>query len=366
MNPRLVAALAAIALGAGCSTLPNAGPSAAAMRSGRDVEVVKVTPALAAQAAAVESQAAGIGVAQALQALASPPVGQGFVFGPGASLRVTLWSVPPQLTSSPVPTAMPLGDFIVSSEGEVLLPYAGAIRLQGLSLAQAQDVIRRRYAALGMFQAPSIGIEAAASPRGAVIVTGAVGQPKVLAWPPQGLTLAEAVTQALGDGASLLGVAEDSADRTPAVRIAVLRTGMTPVELPVVAALEQSIELRPGDKVVVRKSAAVQVTVLGAGVKSDGVQGFAEEPPLSTVLARASGLDENVANNHAVFVLRQRRNDRPVLYDFSWDKAEGLIASRQFPLQNGDVVYVAAAPIISIERVINILFQLALPAQTLK
>ncbi len=115
-----------------------------------------------------------------------------------------------------------------------------------------------------------------------------------------------------------------------------------------------------------RKSAAVQVTVLGAGVKSDGVQGFAEEPPLSTVLARASGLDENVANNHAVFVLRQRRNDRPVLYDFSWDKAEGLIASRQFPLQNGDVVYVAAAPIISIERVINILFQLALPAQTLK
>jgi polysaccharide export outer membrane protein len=360
--------MAALVLGAGCSTLPNAGPSAAAMKRSQNVEVVKVTPELAAQAAADEAQAQQARTASAVHALAATPPAAStpFTFSPGASLKITLWSIPPQLTASAAPTATALGDFTVSAQGEILLPYVGAVHLHGLSLEQAQDLIRGRYAALRMFQAPSIGIEAASSPRGQVIVTGAVGQPKVLAWPPQGLTLAEAVTEALGDGAALLGVAEDSADRTPAVRIAVLRKGMAVVELPVSAALEQPIALQPGDRVVVRKSAAVQVTVLGAGVKADGVQGFAEPPVLSTILARASGLDSNVANNHAVFVFRQRAGARPVLYDFSWDKADGLIASRSFPLQTGDVVYVAEAPIVSIERVINILFQLALPAQTLK
>jgi len=360
--------MAVLAMGAGCSSLPAAGPSAATMKRSPDVEVVKVTPELAAKAAAAADQAEQARIAQAVQALsaAPPDAPQSFVFGPGSSLKVTLWSVPPQLTAAAAPTATPLGDFTVSAEGEIQMPYVGAVRLQGLDLDQAQALIRSRYAALRMFQAPSIGIEAASSPLGEVLVTGAVGQPKVLAWPPQGLTLAEAVTQALGDGAALLGLAEDSADRTPAVQVVVLRQGMAPVELPVSAALDDRIALRPGDKVVVRKGARVQVTVLGAGVKTDGLMGFAEPPALSSVLARASGLDSNVANNHAVFVFRQRPGARPVLYDFSWDKADGLIASRRFPLENGDMVYVAEAPIVSIERVINIFFQLAVPAATLR
>jgi polysaccharide export outer membrane protein len=362
------AGMAVLALGAGCSTLPAAGPSAAAMKRSHDVDVVKVTPELAAQAAAAADQAEQASIAAAVQALsAAPPAApQSFVFGPGSSLKVTLWSVPPQLTAAAAPTATPLGDFTVSAEGEIQMPYVGAVRLEGLGLDQAQALIRSRYAALRMFQAPSIGIEAASSPRGQVIVTGAVGQPRILAWPPQGLTLAEALTQALGDGATLLGVAEDSADRTPAVQVAVLRQGMAPVALPAAAALDRQIALRPGDKVVVRKAAEVQVTVLGAGVKTDGVMGFSEPPALSTVLARASGLDSNVADNHAVFVFRQRPGARPVLYDFSWDRAEGLIASHRFPLQSGDMVYVAEAPIVSIERVVNIFFQLAVPAETLR
>ena len=43
-----------------------------------------------------------------------------------------------------------------------------------------------------------------------------------------------------------------------------------------------------------------------------------------------------------------------------------MIASHRFPLENGDMVYVAEAPILSVQRVINILFQLALPAQVLQ
>ena len=73
------------------------------------------------------------------------------------------------------------------------------------------------------------------------------------------------------------------------------------------------------------------------------------------------------ANDHAIFILRRNTNGKkPTVYDFAWNKVDGLVAAQNFPLENGDVVYVAEAPIVSVQKAIGILFQLALPAQVLK
>ena len=107
--------------------------------------------------------------------------------------------------------------------------------------------------------------------------------------------------------------------------MAVLRDHASPAELPIAVALDHEIPLQPGDRIVVNKAPAVEVTVLGGGVQNNGVFGFAERPRLSDVLARASGLNSNAADNHAVFVFfRTPKGVRPILFDLAWNKAPGM------------------------------------------
>ncbi|HWW64824.1 MAG TPA: polysaccharide biosynthesis/export family protein [Sphingomonadaceae bacterium] len=360
------AALAPLLLATACGTLPGAGPSPGALKAAPDVDVVSVTPAMAEAMAAKEARAQADAVAHALDALGTTTTPPAFTFGPGAAMTLTLWSFSPKPGAEDGPQPTALGSHTVAADGTILLPYAGQVRLAGLTLGQAQAALTRRFEALGLFYKPSIAIDVGAVPQGSVLVTGAVGAPKSLAWPPQGLTLGEALTQALGDGNSLFGEGDATTTSATATRVAVLRGDRTVAELPIAAALEQKIPLRPDDRILVRKSPAVQVAVLGAGIQGNSVQRFAEVPTLTQVLGRAAGLNANSANDHAVFVLRRREGEKPVLYDFAWNKAQGVVAANSFPVENGDLVYVAEAPIISVQRVINILFQVALPAQVFK
>jgi polysaccharide export outer membrane protein len=340
------------------------------MKRGPDVEVVRMTPEAAARASMVADEAGNTAIDDALAKLRSTPAAAPLRFASGDVIDITLWSFSPwpgggNPLSSASPSAIPLGSYTLPADGAIILPYAGRVDLSGLTLAQAQDAISRRYAARGILESPTAMIKPASTPRRDILVTGSVGQPKALAWTPAGMTLAQALTQSLGDGNAVLGQG-DLSRADSAVRVAVLRGAAPPVELPIAVALEQRIPLQAGDRVVVRKAPALEVTVLGGGVRKDGVLGFSKQTMLSNVLAQASGLDSNTANDHAVFVLRRRPGDKPLLYDFAWNRAQGLVAAHQFPMEDGDLVYVAEAPIVSIQKVIGILFQLTLPAQVLK
>lgn len=364
-----LAATAALSL-AGCASLSGTGPSAGTMAKAPDVEIVDVTPAIATAARGTARTAAQSALAQALATLAAPAADAGYRVTPGDTLDVTLWSFSPwpgganPLTVAN-PGPIPLGAVTVQPDGTVALPYAGNVAVAGITLDAAQAAIARRYAALRILQKPTAALRAVASPAHDVLVTGAVGQPRTLAWTPAGLTLAQAVTQSLGDGAASLGQGDLSKARA-AIRVGVLRGGAPAVELPIDTALEERIPLRAGDRVVVRKAPAVEVTVLGGGTRRNGVIGFPKQPVLTEALAEANGLDGNAANDHAVFVLRRREGARPTLYDFTWNRPQGIVAAQQFPLEDGDLVYVAEAPIVSVQKVIGLLFQVTLPAQVLR
>jgi polysaccharide biosynthesis/export protein len=372
--PRAIAAVALLT-STGCTMLPGAGPSAGAIRESStaqgnpDVQIVNVTPAdaLALQDALRASQNAEID--RTLASLRSMAVSPSFTFGPGATMDIALWSVSPwvEASASSSPSSLPgsiaLGSYTVASDGAIILPYVGKVAVGGRTLQQAEDAITRRFAALNIVQKPSVTINVRSAPQGQVLVTGSLGQPRLLPWSPAGMTLADAVTQAFGDGNAILGQSTDLAMSGAAVQVELLRDGMPPAHLPISVALERQVPLRPGDRIVVTRAPAVKVTVLGGGIKRNGVYDFAEAPSLSEVLARASGLDGNAANDHAIFILRTSGHDKPVLYDFAWNRLQGLIASHDFEITNGDLVYVAEAPIVPIQRVLSTLFQLALPAE---
>jgi len=263
------------------------------------------------------------------------------------------------------PGAIPLGSFTLPADGTIVLPYAGPVSLSGLTLAEAQAAVSQRYAAQRILESPTATLRVTAAPSSEILVTGAIGQPKSLPWTPAGLTLAQAISQSLGDGNAVLGKG-DLSRADSAISVAVLRGDAAPVELPMAVALEQRIPLRAGDRVVVRKAPLLEVAVLGAGLHKDGMLGFSKPTVLSSVLAEAAGLDAGVADRRAVFVLRHRADGRPQLYDFAWNRVQGLVAAHQFPMQDGDLVYVAEAPIVSVQKVIGILFQAALPVQALR
>jgi polysaccharide biosynthesis/export protein len=364
------AGIAALALGvSACSTLSGSGPSAATLRAAPAIEIVPVTLELAASAESEATRARQAALDTALGRLASAPEQLPFRFAAGDTIEVTMWSYAPLPGANSFagngPGASQLGSFTLDTDGAVLLPYAGRVALAGQSLAEAQQTIAARYAALKILQGPTATVKVASSPHSDVLVTGAVGHPTQVAWSPAGLTLAQAITQALGDGASTLGQGDLSATRA-AVRVSVARGDGSPVEVPIAAAFERPIPLRPGDRVVVRKAPVVEVTMLGGGTRKNGVLGFAKQPALAEALADANGLDGNTANDHAVYVMRRRVGAKPILFEFAWKRGDGLVAAQQFPLEDGDVVYVAEAPIVSIQKVVGLLFQVTLPAQVLK
>ena len=352
-----VAGLAALSLSLGaCSTLAGGGPSAHTIRKTPEVEIVTVTPAQAAAAQAEAASDRERALDDALGRLRAAPAHAAFRFAPGDVIDVTMWSyaaLPGGGTPfGGGPGATPLGSFTLADDGAVLLPYAGRTALAGLTLEQAQQAIAQRYASQRVLQKPSATVRLAASPQNDILVTGAIGHPSRIAWNP----------------ATLRAIAEEAGDLAAtraAVRVSVVRGDAAPVEVPISAAFEQRIALKPGDRVIVRKSPMVEVTVLGS-TRKNGVLGFARQPVLAEAVAEANGLDNNLANDHAVFVLRRRAAAKPVLYEFAWKRGDGLVAADQFPLETGDVVYVAEAPIVSIQKVVGLLFQMTLPVQVLR
>jgi len=357
---------------AGCGALPSAGPAVSSVESSHDVELVRATPALARERAASEQARSSAAVDRSVDALSQAPADKPFEFSPGDALHLTMWTISPWPgTDSPMgatnaPAPIELGDYTVSEAGTIDLPYVGATAVEGLSLDSAQTAIALRYASLGIMQSPSAKITLTSSPRRTVIVTGAIGAPKIVPWTPAGLSLASALTQAMGSGVDLAGsMSERGADRN-ATQVTVVRNG-TSVTLPLEQALVREIWLHEGDRIVVKRAPMVRVTVVGGGAQKNGRFDFAHVPSLSEVLASASGLNGNVADNHAVFVLeKDGHGKRPVVYDFSWNELQGVVASHDFPLKDGDMVYVAEAPIVPFERAVSILFQLAVPVQAAK
>lgn len=354
---------------ASCAALPGTGPSAPSMARSDAVEIVHVTPEVAAKASTDAIGANEAGVDRALVALRQRMPAREFRFGAGDVLNVTLWSFSPwpggSGGSGGNPGAIALGNFTVSTDGAISLPYAGPVAIAGMTPIEAQQAISRRFADQRILQRPTAMVAVAASPHYDVMVTGSVGQPKAVGWTPAGLTLAQALTQSLGDGNAMLGQGDLSGDRAT-VQVSVLRGDAAAVDLPISVALRERIPLQAGDRVIVRKAPVVKVTVLGGGARKDGSFAFGRQPVLAEALAEASGLDGNAANDNAVFVMRRRAGDKPILYDFAWNRPQGLIAAQQFPLEDGDLVYIAEAPIVSIQKVVGLLFQVTLPAQVLK
>lgn len=252
-----------------------------------------------------------------------------------------------------------LGLYIVDETGSVDLPYVGRMRLSGQSIVSARQAIQIAYDHAGLFVRPYALLTVQGNGRNGIAVAGDVSNPKVLAWQPGGVDLATALT--LTDGGE-----QESSKKNNETRILVniVRDGAT-YSIPYDTALRDHIPLVPGDRLVVRRIPSVRATVMGGGILQNGTYSFPNTPSLMEVVARAGGFNANNADITNLFVFRRIDHEVRVLrIDFK--SGTGVTTAAALPVKDDDVIYAPEARIVPWLRVMNIAFQLALPAAVMR
>lgn len=348
---------------AACSFLPGTGPSETRITMDADlskqVRLVDVTPAVAQELLATYQQSEQHRAATELASLQSATQVVPVMLYPGDTVDVTLWTAP---ASSAAPAAsgppasgegikkLDLGQYTVDESGQLVLPYAGPMPVNGLTMAQAEQNITASFAAIPQFAHPQVSLTMVSNRHQHIVVTGAASRPLIVDWKTGGVSLNDVITLAGGYKGDALTTND----------VVILR-GDKRYTLSMKSALETNVPLYPGDVVVLEHSNAVQVQCLGGGWTKNTLQTFDTVPTLAAVVAAGGGLGLQVAQGHAVYVLSQ---DHKTVYRVPWDSLAGLQASQSFPVQNGDTVYIATSPSVAFQQIVSLLVDAAIPIGT--
>lgn len=186
-----------------------------------------------------------------------------------------------------------------------------------------------------------------------------------------------------GNERLLDAIAAASGVKTPISRtmIQVTRGNHTfslPLEI-IIRDPRQNVPLQPGD-VVTALYQPFTFTSLGASGKNDELPIEARGTSLAQALARAGGLVDERANAKGVFIFRLESPDAldaghsppattpdgrmPVVYRLDLTDPRSFFLMQSFPINDKDVLYVANAPAVELQKFLTILVQIAYPINT--
>ncbi|HLY79856.1 MAG TPA: polysaccharide biosynthesis/export family protein [Caulobacteraceae bacterium] len=354
-----VCLLASLAV-AGCSTIPEDGPS------GR---------AVSAQAKTANARYALVDVdyrvAQTINQVAppaplatlrdSPAAAPSDLIAVGDTLAISIFqpTFSPTGLPDPNPTANAgvetLPRVVVDRSGAVSVPFAGTIDVANLTPEGAAAAIR--LALRGKFANPQVTVTSVASPRNSVIVIGEVRNPgrfpltassdRVLdalaaaggpTKPPRDLTL----TVVRGDNSATIAVNTLLDDPAENVRLAPL----------------DQIRVLPAPR---------KITVFGSVTKSNEVPFVDDTLTLAGALARIGGLNGQLSNAKSVLVFRIERLEVaralgvsfpdqpglkgvPIIYRVNLKDPAGYFYAGKFEMAADDLVYVPTADAAELQK----------------
>ena len=354
---------------AGCSTMPAPGPSTREVKgeAGPDsgYAVIDLTPAVMPQLDAVKrpSLAETFGGETPLP---TPTI------SPGDVLSIVLWDAggglfSPEGASATGTQTTVLPAQAVDVKGNISVPFAGQIHVAGKSTLQAQGAI---VAALG---------NQAIRPQALVTITTALGNQVTVIGDvksPGRVTLNVGGTRAL-DAIALAG-----GNTAPAfdTLLQLTRKGKTTrVRLSsIVAHPAEDIYLEPSDVLYVLKDPRM-VTILGAVKTNSRVQFDTEHLTLAEALGQGGGLVDDQSEPAGVFVFRVEPTSlittltqvppvaanaevTPVVFHVDLRQPQNFFLAQSFQLQDKDIVYVANAEAVQIDKILRIMAHAAVTA----
>jgi polysaccharide export outer membrane protein len=364
----------------GCSLLPkgwlpSAGPNAKAVIEETNaskrmpgIQVVDVTDSVARKLLAARTQklfSDTLGV--------SPPAG--FVVGAGDVLEVSVWEASPATlfgssgpdargtTSASRVNALP--EQMVGSEGSIMIPFAGQVSVIGLTLQQIEREVEMRLK--GLANQPQVMVRLLRNATLNVTVVGEVTTSARVPLTPRGERLLDALAAA-GGVKQPVSKMTLQVTRGSAVHALPLDT--------IIRDPNQNIRLQPGD-VITAIHQPLSFTILGATGKNEEINFEAQGISLSQALARAGGLNDARADATGVFVFRFEEvgalewplvpvlttpdGKVPVVYRVNLMDPATFFVAQSFPVRNSDVLYVANASSVELQKFLNIVMTMAYP-----
>lgn len=390
MNPRnrrwrafaaaLVLISAVSCLGS-CASLPAQGPSASEVGDqGR------------AEKAALESDFLIIDldqrIAEVLRQRGRPTLARTFgdrrpapqqVIGIGDALQVTIWEASAGgLFSSPiVDRASPgshtavIPEQVVARDGSITVPYAGRIKVVGLTPPQVEQRIVESLARKAIEPQAIVSISRNIS--NAVTISGEVSQGARVPLSPRGDRVLDVIALAGGPRAAV-----------HEIFISLTRGGHT-VTVPMQNLLstpQENIFVYPGDTLTLVRDPQT-FTAFGATGRNALVNFDAKGITVEEALAKVGGLLDNLADPSGVFLLRTepvefaRRLDPlhvfppvvhavHVVYRIDLRRTNTYFLARDFPVFDKDIVYVASAPASEWLKFLSLVQMSAAPVLTTK
>lgn len=383
------AAVAALAVVAGCNGIPTSGPTRdrinesakLSLPESTSVQLVPVTESVARQLVSHRSIRL---FTETLPQGSGDPVSEGAKVGPGDTIEVTIWEAPPATlfggslggeSRSPtgggigaaVATSRSVGlpEQVVSRSGTINVPFAGAVRAAGRTPEEIERDIEAKLK--GKANQPQVLVRLLRNVSSNVTVVGDVGSSVRVPLGPRSERLLDALAAAGGT-------------KHPVNKMTLQVTrGSTVAALPldtIIRDPRQNVLLQPGD-VITALHEPLSFTAMGATGKNEEVNFEAQGISLAQALARVGGLQDSRADAQGVFIFRYENPQAlswprqpvgvtaegkvPVIYTIDLKDPSSFFVMQTFGMQNKDLIYVSNAPVAEFQKFANVVFSIAFP-----
>ncbi len=285
-----------------------------------------------------------------------------YTIGASDILSIVVWDHP-ELASAVMMSNAPAGlggtndalkplpaGFVVDHEGMVQFPFAGSLKLAGLTEEQARSLLRSKLARYIKDPKITLSVQAYRSKR--IYIDGEVKTPGLQAINDVPMTLVEALNRAGG----LLPTADQS-------RIVITRTDtnypINLLQLVQKGVNPASIMLTNGDLVRVLSREESKVFVAGEVIVPRSLTMHNGRLTLNEALGESGGINPITGDGRQVYVVRKSAKE-PLVYQLDASAPGAMAMAEGFELHPKDVIYVAASPLANWNRSISLLFPGAL------
>lgn len=356
MFVRCVALLMAMAA-AGCAALPAAGPSAnAIITEGRE-------PGAASSFVLVKIDEK---VTNVVGGYKPPSFASLDEFGDGTTevrlavgdeLSINIFEAGADGLFSSATAKSTQINVVVDENGQIFVPYVGLVQAAGRSVGELRRTIQDSLEDKAI--QPQVQVAVQESLANSVTLLGDVGTAGQVPVPVSGYRVLD-----------LLAAAGLSA-KTYEIRV-MLRRGDRIASADFEQLFddpEENIAVQPGDTILV-SSVPRTFSVLGAGTRQTELPFNSRRVTLAEAIARAGGLNDNLANPEGVFLFRfepdfiaKSLSERaitapdgtmvPVVYRINMRDPKALFYAKLFDLRDEDILYVANHPTAELGKFLN-------------
>ncbi|WP_229459484.1 polysaccharide biosynthesis/export family protein [Massilia cavernae] len=288
--------------------------------------------------------------------VAEPPP---YKIGPGDILAIVVWDHPELAGHGMIASSInvdagtpgaPAPGFVVDYEGKVQFPFAGSLRLSGLTEEQARNLLVSRLARY--IAQPNVTLRVQSYRSNRIYIDGEVREPGLQAINDIPMTLLEALNRA--------GGLQPTADQS---RIALERDKKR-YDIDLRDLVQKGVNpgnvlLLNGDVVRVHSRDESKVFVSGEVVSPKALTMHNGRLSLNEALGESGGISPLTGDARQVYVVRKAPEGTRI-FQLDARQTGALAMAEAFELHPKDLVYVAASPLANWHRSLSLLFPGAL------